>query len=167
MSKLFLNLAMVIASVVVAGLLYAYFWESIMHFFVGEQPSRMYVESAPISVLIANEEAERIQGLSGREALGESEGMLFVFPKEDYYGMWMKDMEFAIDILWIDNASTIVHIEENVSPDTYPKTFVSDTRARFVLEVPAFFADRVNVVEGDTVRLPADAVPRDLLNLPE
>jgi len=162
MRRILLDLAAITIGVVVVGLIYIYFWEAIVLFFIGEQPGRMYVESTPISVTIADEEHERIQGLSRRESLGDFEGMLFVFPEEDYYGIWMRDMRFPIDILWIDNEFRIVHLEENVTPDTYPDSFVSDEPARFVLETPAFFAQNTNVVEGDIVRIPPDALPKDL-----
>ena len=40
------------------------------------------------------------KGLSGRVETNDE--MLFVFEREDYYGFWMKDMNFPIDIAWLD-----------------------------------------------------------------
>lgn len=130
---------------------------------MGEQLQRMYVEATPIAVSVADDPEEQRQGLSGVPGLGEHEGMLFVFPAEDYYGMWMRDMLFSLDILWINNEGRIVHIEENVSPDTYPESFVSDEPARFVLEVNAYFAKNANIAVGDEITLPPSAIPADLL----
>ena len=42
-----------------------------------------------------------MKGLSGRDNLADDEGMFFVFEKSDIYPFWMKDMKFAIDIIWI------------------------------------------------------------------
>lgn len=50
--------------------------------------------------VVDNEEA-RMKGLSGRDNLADDEGMFFVFEKSDIYPFWMKDMKFAIDIIWI------------------------------------------------------------------
>src|SRR3989338_3180334 len=53
-----------------------------------------------IKVDLALTMLEQAQGLSGREVLGENEGMLFVFDTPGKYSFWMKDMKFAIDIIW-------------------------------------------------------------------
>ena len=59
---------------------------------------------------VADTPEARQQGLSGRAGLGESEGMLFVFPKDGEYAFWMKDMRFSIDILWLSGNGTIVYM---------------------------------------------------------
>lgn len=166
MRRILFDILILIVVIIIVVLVYYNYQEQILRVFIGDQPSKMYVESTPISVIIADDPAEHMRGLSGVEKLDEFQGMLFVFPQEDHYGMWMKDMLFPIDILWINNESRIVHIEENISPDTYPETFVSDHPARFVLETNAFFARNANVVEGDVVSLPPAALPTDLIELP-
>src|SRR3989338_1806519 len=77
------------------------------------------------------------QSLSGRSGLAEGEGMLFVFPQDGKYGFWMKDMRFSIDILWLNASGMVVYMAQNVSPDSFPKSFESDVPARYVLELPA------------------------------
>lgn len=153
--------------VVVSTIIFVYqtYGEQIGVALFGEQPSTMYTEGTPIAVSIADEPAEHQHGLSGVESLKEFEGKLFIFPVEDYYGMWMKDMLISLDIIWINNDLKIVHIEENLSPDTYPETFSPDEPARFVLEVNAFFAQNTNLEVGDQITLPASSVPSDLVKI--
>lgn len=103
-----------------------------------------------VSSMIADTPAERAQGLSGVALLKENEGMLFIFPADDRLGFWMKDMLISIDMIWLSSDKQVVHIEERVSPDSYPKTFRPDTPARYVLEVPAGWAERHGVKVGDT-----------------
>ncbi|MDA8596893.1 DUF192 domain-containing protein [Candidatus Pacebacteria bacterium] len=165
MKKIFVDL-IVIGVIVLTGMfVYQTYGEEIHHHLFGEQPATMYLGSTPIMVSVADEPAELRQGLSGVDSLKEFEGKLFIFPEEDFYGMWMKDMLFAIDIFWINNDMTIVHIEENVSPDTYPDTFTSTEPARFVLETNAFFASNGNITVGDKVVLPPSALPSDLIDI--
>jgi uncharacterized membrane protein (UPF0127 family) len=83
----------------------------------------------------ADTDQSRQTGLSGRKCIPEKTGMLFVFDKADLHGIWMKDMNFPIDILWIDSTKKIIHIEENVDPNTYPKVSYPPTPASYVLEV--------------------------------
>lgn len=84
---------------------------------------------------VSDTRSEQIKGLSGRASIGKMEGMLFVFEELGRHGIWMKDMNFPIDILWLDEDKKIIHIEENVSPDTYPTVFRPDGEALYVLEV--------------------------------
>lgn len=104
-----------------------------------------------VRVLLADTPAKRTQGLSGRSGLGENEGMLFIFPEEGMYGFWMKDMNFSIDIIWIDSDGKVVHIAKSASPDSYPTSFSPPKPARYVLEVRAGFAEQYGVGEGDAV----------------
>ena len=54
-----------------------------------------------IYIEVADTDASRQQGLSDRDGLCAECGMLFVFPQNGYYGFWMKDMNFNIDIVFL------------------------------------------------------------------
>jgi uncharacterized membrane protein (UPF0127 family) len=101
--------------------------------------STLKIGTTTLNIEVADTDIKRIKGLSGREGLAENSGLLFVFEKEGYQQFWMKDMKFPIDMAWLDKNKKIIHIESNVSPETYPKTFTSQTPALFVLETPANF----------------------------
>src|ERR1035437_10946382 len=45
--------------------------------------------------------AARERGLGGRTSIPSDYGMLFVFPKDDVYGFWMKDTLGRLDIFWL------------------------------------------------------------------
>ncbi len=104
-----------------------------------------------IFVDVVTEHKQKQQGLSGRSSIAEDEGMLFVFDKSDSYSFWMEDMNFPIDIIWIGENMKIVYIEKNVKPESYPKSFGSDTYAKYVLELKSGFSDRNNLKAGDKV----------------
>lgn len=84
---------------------------------------------------IVADHARRIQGLSGRPSLPAGRGMLFVFERAARHGIWMKDMRFSLDIVWLDAGGAVVHVERDVAPQTWPKIFRPPTPARYVLEV--------------------------------
>lgn len=88
---------------------------------------------------LAKTEEERTQGLMFRNTLNDDQGMLFVFEQEEFYSFWMKNMNFAIDILWLDRQKRIVHLEQNVPPckkEPCP-TYAPDLPAKYVLELKA------------------------------
>lgn len=101
-----------------------------------------------LRVLIANSEQERVRGLSGVESLVGNEGMLFVFEEAGYYGIWMKDMKFPLDIAWLDTEKRIVHIEHGVSPETYPKVFNASKASMYVIETNAGFFEKAKIKIG-------------------
>lgn len=111
--------------------------------------SSVSIGSTTISVEVADTHEERMQGLSGRTALAEGRGMLFVFEGEGDWAIWMKDMHFPIDIIWADSDGKIITIARSVAPETYPNAFYPGTpTALYVLEVPAGFSDKNGIAEG-------------------
>lgn len=113
--------------------------------------STIVVGGTPVKVSIVRTPAEQEIGLSGRQGLAPNHGMLFAFQKAGDYRIWMKDMRFAIDVLWIDEGGRIVNISEALSPSSYPTTYGSQTPALYVLELPAGFVERYNISRLDKV----------------
>ena len=112
-------------------------------------PPVLRLPNKDISIIVVDTPETMQKGLGGRELLSGDEGMLFIFAKPELHGIWMKDMKFAIDIIWIDEEYKIVHIESNVSPQTYPKTFWPLAKSLYVLETKAGFALENELKVGD------------------
>lgn len=112
-----------------------------------------------IFVEIANTDQKRRVGLSEKAYLGENEGMLFVFEDQNLRpSFWMKNMKFAIDIIWIDGGE-VIQIHENVpppepdAPDSQLKFYTPNQSVDYVLEVAAGFTEKNNINVGDSVNL--------------
>jgi uncharacterized protein len=90
------------------------------------------------------------RGLSGRQSLPQGQGLFFPFARDDYHGIWMKDMLFPIDIIWFDSTGCVVHIEHAAQPESYPHVFKPSVVARSVLEVNSGFAALYGVEVGTT-----------------
>jgi uncharacterized membrane protein (UPF0127 family) len=110
---------------------------------------------AVIAVRVADTAETRQKGLSGFQGLDNDQGMLFLFDQPGMYPFWMKDMHFAIDIIWLkkiqDQKFQIVHIEKNVAPETFPQTFVSNEPADAVLEMNSGMVDVYNLEQEKNV----------------
>ena len=115
------------------------------------------IGEATVQVEVADTENSREQGLSGRQGLEENNGMLFVFDEPGEWGIWMKDMLFPIDIIWLAKGGTIVTMQNNVTPATYlqnpPEVFYPSGWASYVIELPAGFLAKYNIKVGDSVTL--------------
>lgn len=105
------------------------------------------------NVKIADTPTEREIGLSSFVELPRGYGLFFVFDKPGRYSFWMKNMKFPIDIMWIDSDFYIVHIEENILPESFPKSFISDTDTMYAFEVNAGVVKEKLIKVGDKVSI--------------
>lgn len=92
--------------------------------------------------------AELRRGLSGRSDLPSYQGMLFDFARTGEHCMWMPDMAFALDIVWLNADREIVTIKRDITPETYPESFCGDL-AQYVLEVNSGVAIERGWSEGE------------------
>ena len=105
---------------------------------------------------IARDDASRLKGLSGRDALDSKGGMLFAFRSAGHHAIWMKGMKFSIDIFWIRNGAG-VDLEEKVSvppPEMNAALlpiYRPDVPAEFALETVAGFAKKHGITIGSRV----------------
>jgi len=164
-------LEIVVVGIIGSVMLFVYqeYGDDIWGVFVTEEKTNTaYVGSTALSVSVADSPAELELGLSEVASLGEFQGKLFIFPDQQRHGIWMKDMNFAIDVLWFNNDLVLVHIEEAVSPSSYPTIFAPREKARFVIETNAFLASSLQMQLGDRLLLPSSLLPDDIqLNLLE
>ncbi len=56
------------------------------------------------------------RGYMFRREVGKDEGMVFVFPEPGFHPFWMKNTLVPLDIIWMDDSRTIVHIEGGTPP---------------------------------------------------
>lgn len=114
-------------------------------FFVnGETISRFVVE-------VARTPQQLQKGLSDRQTLAPRRGMLFIFPNVSVQSMWMPNMYFPLDIVWIDANNVITKIEENVKPcsgNHNCHSYSSGTPVQYAIELNAFDASRIGLRVG-------------------
>ena len=80
---------------------------------VSAKKNILEINGVKFNVDIARTPEEQKQGLSGRESLKNNEGMLFIFSRADFYGFWMKEMKFPLDMVWV-SGEKIAGFTENV-----------------------------------------------------
>jgi uncharacterized membrane protein (UPF0127 family) len=114
----------------------------------------MSVADVPVYASVADTFETRMMGLSNTPYLPSGVVKLFVFSNSQPWSFWMKDMKYSIDIMWVQSNGIIVHIEEQVSPDTFPAQFTPNQPAQYVIEATSGFVAEHRVSVGDTVTLP-------------
>lgn len=114
---------------------------------IGKQIFKLY---------IAKTDKEKEIGLSEKKSLQQDFGMLFPFERADYYSFWMKNVQFPIDMIFI-NGKKIVKIYQNVQPPVAKEESLAiykpEKPADKVLEINGGLSQKYNFKEGDEVKI--------------
>lgn len=108
-------------------------------------------------VSVADTSVSRARGLSGEPTI-RYRGLLMKFSYPGVHGIWMKDMRFALDLVWLDPNGRVLAVLTGVPPcegdDTCP-TYApaADARAIYVLEVASHSAASGGIVVGAAVTI--------------
>lgn len=103
-----------------------------------------------LDVELAITDQETNQGLMYRSYIKENQGMLFIFEEINYKKFWMKNTRIPLDIIYIDENNTVIHIIKNVPPMNEIKILESKKPVKFVLEVNGKMSDKWGIKEGVT-----------------
>jgi uncharacterized protein len=107
----------------------------------------------PFTVEVAHTSATQAKGLMFRTSLAEHAGMLFQYSLPPrVIRMWMRNTLIPLDMLFIDERGTIVHIHENAQPrdETVISSRYNITSA---LELNGGMVKKYGISVGDTVSL--------------
>lgn len=112
-------------------------------------------KTVKVNVEIAETAIEKMNGLSKREVLGDYDGMWFVNTEDTQNPFWMPDMNFPLDIIFVDSKGFIVDIIASAQPcatiencpNLYPKE-----KYRFVLEVNSEFCKQNEIEVGQSIK---------------
>ena len=119
----------------------------------------MTINEATFLVRVADSKAERRRGLSRETPLKPQSGMIFIHGNGDFGEMWMKDMLFPIDFVWIGADCRVVDIRSFApipvpgTPDQNLPRYAPSTPARHTLEINAGKAEGFGIRVGDRVSM--------------
>ena len=115
-----------------------------------------------LQVYIAYTDPRRMRGLmfETENFLDNDKGMLFVFDEPGNRSMWMKNMQFHLDIIWFDENGNVVSIEKNVPPCITPvevmsckSVGVSADNTQYVLELISGYVDQHSITEDSHLKI--------------
>ena len=112
---------------------------------------KITINNVDLQADVALSSEEQTKGLSIKDSLKSNEGMIFPYESPRTLRLWMKDMKFPIDILWLDADKKVVHIEEGLQPcgPLLPcPSYTPDVQAQYVLETVAGFSSANGITTG-------------------
>lgn len=118
--------------------------------------------TAPLRVELADSPAARAAGLSNRDAV-TGDGLLLQWDAPGRRPIWMADMRFALDLVWLDKTGNVLALLDSVPPCSQqpcPLYEPPDTAAAIaVLELPAGDAKRGGIAVGAVLRRADESRP--------
>ena len=115
-----------------------------------------------LQVYIADTDPRRMRGLmfETESFLDNDKGMLFVFDEPGSRSMWMKNMQFHLDIIWFNENGNVISIEKNVPPCITPvevmsckSVGVSADNTQYVLELISGYVDQHSITEDSYLKI--------------
>ncbi len=103
-----------------------------------------------INIEVADDDAEREQGLMYRDTMAENNGMLFLMETEEPQTFWMKNTIISLDIIYVDSNKRIVSISRNCKPYSLDQ-IPSAKPALYVVEVIAGYTAKYGIKTGDMI----------------
>lgn len=103
-----------------------------------------------LDIEIAESEYETQTGLMYRKGIVKNQGMLFIFPDVAIHSFYMKNTQFPLDIIYIDENLRIASFQENAKPFN-EEGLSSVVPVKYVLEVNAGLAEEWILEIGDKV----------------
>ena len=104
---------------------------------------------------VATTSTEKSQGLSNRQSLCPTCGMLFIFNKDGILPFWMKDTLIPLDMVWLNSSYQVVKIvtaQPQIGQPIYKLTvFTNDIPAQYVIEINAGQSQKIELKVGDTI----------------
>ncbi len=110
--------------------------------------------TAKFSIEIADDFAERAQGLMHRQSMPRLSGMLFIYEAPGNLTFWMRNTLIPLDMIFIKPDGSIAHVHENAIPlDETPIPGGEGNLA--VLEINGGLSSKLGIKAGDQVQHPA------------
>ena len=115
-----------------------------------------------LQVYVADTDPRRMRGLmfETESFLADEKGMLFVFDEPGNRSMWMKNMQFHLDIIWFNESGNVVSIKKNVPPCITPVEVMScksdgvnADNAQYVLELTSGYVDKYSITETSQLEI--------------
>lgn len=109
---------------------------------------------ARFAVDVADDAAERSQGLMFVEQMPTMAGMLFVYDQPQRASFWMQNTLIPLDMIFAAPDGTVTRVHENAVP--LDRTSIDGGEGvQFVLEINGGMAARLGIGEGDRLQHPA------------
>ncbi|HVC57985.1 MAG TPA: DUF192 domain-containing protein [Candidatus Acidoferrales bacterium] len=114
----------------------------------------MTIGKRTLDALVADTFVKKMIGLMFRDGLPSGGCMLFAFDYSSRQGIWMRNMKFPIDIVWLDEKKRITGMKSGTKPANGFfdfTTYYPGSPSKYIIELPSGFLSRNKVGKNSKV----------------
>ncbi len=113
------------------------------------------IADTQLHVYVADTDQKKARGLAAFDSIEDDQGMIFEFEDMGIQTFWMKDMKFAIDIIWVRD-NKIIAIDKNIQSEQSKSDdeiirYKSSEDVDTVIETNAGWCDKHNIIIGQII----------------
>jgi uncharacterized membrane protein (UPF0127 family) len=111
------------------------------------------IDDDVIKVEIAESPADRQRWLMFREEkLPLNSAMILIYEKPDLYAMWLLNIEYNLDLIWVNENGNIVYMVKDAAPckntlDPVSCTYKNTKPAKYVIAAVSGFIEKHEITE--------------------
>lgn len=111
------------------------------------------IDDDVIKVEIAESRADKQRWLMFREErLPLNSAMILVYEKSDLYSMWLLNIEYNLDLIWINENGNIVYMVKDAEPckntfDAASCTYKNTKAAKYIIAAASGFIEEHDITE--------------------
>jgi uncharacterized protein len=111
------------------------------------------IDDDVIKVEIAESRADKQRWLMFREErLPLNSAMILVYEKSDLYSMWLLNIEYNLDLIWINENGNIVYMVKDAEPckntfDAASCTYKNTKAAKYIIAATSGFIEEHDITE--------------------
>lgn len=158
-SKTRVLLPLIVGTVVLGTLGLLFIPESIKDKNIGFPNGTLSIDNKIVKVEVADSPVAKQRWLTFREdKLPFDSAMILVYNKSDLYPIWLLNIEFNVDLLWLDEQANIVYIVKDALPcktalDVTGCTYKNTKPAKYILAATAGFIDFYNITNHSRIKI--------------
>ncbi len=117
--------------------------------------AEVWIGKKRLDAMVADSSMKRMIGLMYRKSIARDGGMLFVFDEIGRHGIWMRNMLFPIDVIWLDDKKRIVDFVQRIRPCGTLfgcRTYYPVNGAKYILELRSGFIKENRVEKNSTLK---------------
>ena len=107
------------------------------------------LDGIEIELEVAKSNSKKTNGLMFVEEMEENNGMIFVYPNENYRDFWMKNTLISLDIIYINKDFNVIQIYKNTKTEQTDETYPSNEPAQYVVELKGGWSDENSLEVGN------------------
>ena len=144
---------MLVAAVTIGSLGLVFIPQEIKNKQIDFAEGTIRIDDDVIKVEIAESRADKQRWLMFREErLPLNSAMILVYEKSDLYSMWLLNIEYNLDLIWINENGNIVYMVKDAEPckntfDAASCTYKNTKAAKYIIAAASGFIEEHDITE--------------------